>query len=369
MERFMDSYFINQQYLKNYPNLSANSNIQSANTPIAQSANNESSDVFVKTGTKQIKTTPIIVAAAMLALGGIALLKQHNISKIKKLITAEYDKMADDIADKMKKSDFEFVKPKLKIKKTEKNVYGAYDPSSNIIVINANYLSPKKWRRLADNGVYLSKFNDGKNSMSDIFALSSQNNKNAENAVIPTLSELMMRYKSTLVHELEHSRQFQISFQADGAQDFILKILKEKNPQMSDDKIKHSSKFLFSFSPRKDFSLDTPVFMGDLSVTAPKDKKVNSQFFKLINSDGSENTYVPIYTPRMMMNELLGDYTYKDVDKYYGNLGEIFARRAEFDLASKGCFDGVDEEVVNTFKKVKKHNYKSLLNYTAFYKE
>lgn len=306
----------------------------------------------------------------MLALGGIAFFKQRDISKIKKLITAEYDKMADDIAKEMKKSNLEFVKPKLEFKNLEKDTMGAYAPNSNIIKINTNFLSPKKWLKFTNKNVSIDQYSDGKITLANMFILNSKHNRKIENCVEPTLSELMMHHKSSLSHELEHARQLQISLQADGAQDFILKILKEKYPNMSDDEIKRSSKFLFGFSPRKNFSLDTQTAMGDLRVTTPKDKKVNTKFFKPISSDGAENLYIPVYTPRTMINELIGDYaSTENLDKYYGNLGEIFARRAEFDCASSGCFNGVDEEVVNTFKEIKKLNYESLLHYTAFNKE
>lgn len=319
---------------------------------------------------KDFKKLFLIGAGIGVAMAGVyGLIKCHNTNKIKKLITEQYDKLADDVAEKMKKDGFDFVKPELKFERFSKNIRGCYQVQDNSILVNANNLSLKNYYKLIDknNCVYSSMLGATNCENINLFTYLSPKIAKKHGLKKGTLDEFVMDKTVTLAHELEHARQTQLSLHAEGAHEFLLESLKKKNPKLSIKDIKKRYSFVFSFSPEKKISLDQYICSrNDIKVKVGKGRELKSDIFKLYGTtkDGSK-IYVPVFTPKGMLESMYLNYQSSDsgYTNYITNICETYARRAERDVFEKMTFKGVDEETLLVFREIKNFNYNELIKF------
>ncbi len=357
---------INQSYLNNVKNSNtqalsaANSAVKSSNLAPLQ---NDSVEITSKKPKENTKKALLFGAGIGVTLAAVyGLVKCHNANKIKKLIAEQYNKLADDVAEHMKKSGFDFVKPELKFEKLDKSTLGGYLPNDNTIRINKNNLSIKNFYKAA-------KEKGGTDSAKEMFVRLDSKTAKKMGLEKGTLPEFLMDEASILAHELEHARQLQMSLHGEGAKDYILSGFKKQFPELSDESIKKIFPFVFSFTPKKEIPLDQKIAtLGDVLVKVNSDRKLNPAVFEIYakSADG-KNVYTPMFTPKSMIESLILDYKtgQNDYLAYVTNVCEVYARRAEIDVLNKLKFEGVDKETLKAYKAEKQSYYNQLIKILA----
>ena len=356
---------VNQAYVNNIKKTSTQvlpdlkPAVQNSNLAQLNQDSIELSSKKPKTDVKKFLLIGASVGAVVAA--ACTLVKYHNTNKIKKLITEQYDKLADDVAKRMEKSDLEFIKPELKFSSLGKSTLGGFCATDNTIKINTKNLSLKNFYKTAKE--------KGESTYTESM-FTWMDSKAAKKAGLEkgTLPEFLMEETTTLAHELEHARQLQISLQSEGAKEYILSGLKEKFPNHSDETIKKVYSFIFDFNSKGKFSLDTKIRTeGDVIIKTSKDKVLNSEFFHLLGTKDGKNVYTPMFTPKAMIDSSILDYKNgkDDYVKYVTNLCEVYARRAEYDVLNRMKFDGVDEATLEEHKAIKDFAYQTLIRFLA----
>lgn len=357
---------INLSYLNNVKNSNAHAlsaaNIAVENSNLA-SFQNDSVEFTSKKPKESTKKALLIgagIGATLTAIYG--LVKCHNANKIKKLITEQYNKLADGVAEHMKKNGFDFVKPELKFEKLDKDTLGGYLPNDNTIRLNSNNLSLKNFYKAV-------KEKGGTDSVEEMFVQLDSKTAKKMGLKKGTLPDFLMEEASTLAHELEHARQLQMSLHGSGAKDYILSGLKKQYPELSDESIKKAFAFVFSFTPKKEIPLDQKIAtVGDVLIKVDSDRKLNPAVFEIYakSADG-KNVYTPVFTPKSMIESLILDYKRgkNDYLEYVTNMCEVYARRAEIGVLNKLKFEGVDKETLKAYKAEKQSFYNLLIKILA----
>lgn len=316
------------------------------------------SDIFVK------KQGGISLTAAVGDGGVVGRLRSK---KIERILTAGYNKLADNISEKMQKKGYNFVKPHLSFNQIDDSTIAHYCMDRNEIVVNSSFLNVNNFYKNKGREVLSLHVDELDVNLCDYFVHNpSDELKNKMRK--GSLSEMIMCMRSHLAHELEHAKQIQYSLHADGARDLILEIEKAKYPNLSDEDIINSIPFIFNFSPKRKISLDGKISTGrDILIKLPSEEKPNPKFFHFLekNEDG-DIFYVPVFTPRMMIQSLVGRDDKENIGENYSayikGLHEILALRAEY-RASKLHVKNVDEDVAKIFSQVAWSNYSQMLEY------
>ncbi len=361
---------INQNYINNIntkaPQTQSTASISTQNTtnPLERTP---SGDTFELSTNKKKQTNKktllgLGLAAIGITAGIFAAVKIGNQNKVKKLITQEYDKLTQEMQETMQKKGFTYEKPRLLFKKLEKETGAGYLVANNTITINSRNLNPKKFYKMQD-GIGTTTL-EGTNTKQFTYFLNNPTKETIEkmNLTKGSLAEYMLNMKTTMAHELEHSKQAQIALNAQGGKELMLKQLKElpslKN--YSDDEIKDCYSFITNFknSENVDLKLDNKIIMTNM----PLNIKGNPENIDLSRFVKKDDTYYFAYTPKDIIDSMARDTRHENYKDYITNLIETEARRAEYTSLLDKNFEGVDKETLEIMKKVKKLNYQNLLN-------
>ncbi len=318
-----------------------------------------------KTNNNKLKKILICAGiAAGVACATVFAVKMHNQSKLKKLIVEQYDKLANEMAERCKANGLDFVKPELRFKRCPEKVHAQYLLEDNSIQINTRYLSLKNFYKNIDDEICMSSIgNTGHKQYSIFHFLTPKEAK--EGFIKGNLSEFIVHKTATLAHELEHAKQLQFSLHAEGAQDHAMQLFKKAAPNLSEKDIKELYPFIFSFSPKKKISLNDDIVDKTLGYFKfPNgDLKYDPGFFQGCENKNGEVVYRPILNPKAILECLIrpadADDSFAD---YITNFPEVLARNAELIAAQnlKG-FNGVDDKTMEKFIKTKKYNLTELV--------
>lgn len=295
-------------------NISNKKNFQTQQTtnPIINNANSpklkpqiESDVVELSTAKekKQINKKKIALigalAAGAIVVGGIAIAKVKNTEKIKKELTALYDKIYDSMAEDTTRNGLNFEKPKLIFEKFEKGTAAAYCPNDNTVTVNTRNLR----RYIKKDLSKLEGCFDGKEFKLDIIFC----NSGSSNYRKATKAEAIASCGSSLYHELTHAKQFQYALSTEGGAEKMINGFKKANPNLSEKEFRDLYPFLFSYKPKKLF--DSGIkFVEDTQ----KGSKVPWFGYNIDN-------IVDAFT----------NYDRNNIGKYFLNLAEVSAKNGE----------------------------------------
>ena len=284
----------------------------------------------------------LIGAAAGLAIGGIiAVVKYRNLEKAKEEITSLYNKLFEGMKEDVSKN-MNFEKPELVFQRLKKGLGGGYNPLTNQILVdprdlrhtcilknmqNVSLTNITDDLQIADNWSRNSVWGVIKDGLSDRFRIATKN-------------EALALTGSTLTHELQHAKQFQLLLSTEGGLEKYIQSLKEEHPAITEEAIKKACPFLFGYKPKMLLDPEKVTIIDDVS-----GKNKIKYGIKVI---------IDAFTK----------YTSPDEDrfKYYTNLTEISAIAKESSYWQKMQSgeiprpDGVSDEFIEHFRKILSHN-------------
>lgn len=292
-----------QTKIQQSANNNQTTNIQYKDTSLQQDV------VEISTKKKRNSKTALKIGAgvALATAATIAILKQRDLSKAKKDLTALYDVVFENARKNMPDS-INFEKPKLVFKKLNKLTGGGYKPSENIINIDPRSLRSTSILRNLEE-VRLFEPADGieiadtcyKSSIFDMFKKGARNDFR-----MATREEALALEGSVMAHELMHAKQFQLLLSSEGGKEKYIQSIKAKLPNITNDELQKYYPFLFSYKPKK-------LMSESIRIT---EELPDGSTFKY----GIQN-----------LNDAFINYTsaHDNMYEYYTNLSEVSARNAE----------------------------------------